>query len=120
MPGHLQSSGMPQTCHGDVQVWAMGRERELHGGEGGFWPSKANTPPFQTHQILTPSYPAVHSSNYGHSSSSHCPGPFSSSSPVLGSIRPPIGPLNSHPNQPSLLPQPSQLVDLQALQNNTP
>src|SRR5260221_14199409 len=23
MPGHLQSSGMPQTCDGDVQVWAM-------------------------------------------------------------------------------------------------
>src|SRR5258708_24175458 len=44
MPGHLQSSGMPQTCHGD-QVWAMGREQESHGGEGGFWPSKANTPP---------------------------------------------------------------------------
>src|SRR5258706_6900431 len=82
MPGHLQASGMPQTCHGD-QVWAMGREWESCGGEGGFWPSKANTPPFQTHQISTPSYPAVCSSNYGHSSSSHCPGPFSPSSPVL-------------------------------------
>src|SRR5260221_1210007 len=96
MPGHLQSSGMPQTCHGD-QVWAMGREQESCGGEGGFWPSKANTPPFQTHQISTPSYPAVHSSNYGHSSSSHCPGPFSPSSPVLGSHRCTIGSPHRHP-----------------------
>src|SRR5258705_5871184 len=102
MPGHLQSSGMPQTCHGDVQVWAMGREWELHGGEGGFQPSKANTPPFQTHQISTPSYPAVHSSNYGHSSSSHCPGPFSLSSPVLGSHRCTIGSPHRHPYPRSL------------------
>ena len=97
MPGHLQSSGMPQTCHGDVQVWAMGREWESQGGEGGFWPSKADTPPFQTHQILTPSYPAVCSSNYGHSSSSHRPGPFSASSPVLGSHRHTIGSPHRHP-----------------------
>src|SRR5260370_4088405 len=97
MPGHLQSSSMPQTCHGDVQVRAMGREKELCGGEGGFQPSKANTPPFQTHQISTPSYPAVCSSNYGHSSSSHCPGPFSPSSPVLGSHHCTIGSPHRHP-----------------------
>src|SRR5260221_5847708 len=102
MPGHLQSSGMPQTCHGDVQVWAMGREQESCGVEGGFQPSKANTPPFQTHQILTPSYPAVCSSNYGHSSSSHCPGPFSPSSPVLGSHRRTIGSPHRHPYPQSL------------------
>src|SRR5260221_14763224 len=102
MPGHLQSSGMPQTCHGDVQVWAMGREWELCGGEGGFQPSKANTPPFQTHQISTPSYPAVCSSNYGHSSSSHCPGPFSPSSPVLGSHHHTIGSPHRHPYPQSL------------------
>src|SRR5258708_23642225 len=80
----------------------MGRERELCGGEGGFWSSKANTPPFQTHQILTPSYPAVCSSNYGHSSSSHCPGPFSPSSPVLGSHRHTIGSPHRHPYPQSL------------------
>src|SRR6266481_5013450 len=101
MPGHLQSSGMPQTCHGD-QVWAMGREWESRGGEGGFQPSKANTPPSQTHQISTPSYPAVHSSNYGHSSSSHCPGPFSPSSPVLGSHHRTIGSPHRHPYPQSL------------------
>src|SRR6266446_6400820 len=101
MPGHLQSSGMPQTCHGD-QVWAMGREWESCGGEGGFRPSKANTPPFQTHQISTPSYPAVRSSNYGHSSSSHCPGPFSPSSPVLGSHCCTIGSPHRHPYPQSL------------------
>src|SRR6266446_1981176 len=102
MPGHLQSSGMPQTCHGDVQVWAMGREQESCGGEGGFQPSKANTPPFQTHQILTPSYPVVCSSNYGHSSSSHCPGPFSPSSPVLGSHHCTIRSPHRHPYPQSL------------------
>src|SRR5258708_2423131 len=101
MPGHLQSSGMPQTCHGD-QVWAMGREWESHGGEGGFQPSKDNTTTLQTHQISTPSYPAVCSSNYGHSSSSHCPGPFSPSSPVLGSHHRTIGSPHSHPYPQSL------------------
>src|SRR6266446_6391199 len=42
------------------------------------------------------------SSNYGHSSSSHCPGPFSPSSPVLGSHHRTIGSPHRHPYPQSL------------------
>src|SRR5260370_42805 len=86
MPGHLQSSGMPQTCHGD-QVWAMGREWESRGGEGGFQPSKANTPPSQTHQISTPSYPAfIDSISISQTTSFIHSTPISWTTPFIGSI----------------------------------